>query len=132
MVGWMLVWSDQTELPVPRCATPGPTMPSQVVLIWEPTSPWFHASVGSSPKQDLPHVALPLDRKKSVLAKSITVGVRLGSPVIMCRIFSSTGSARYLVSQTVCPVTRSLPVSLAAARSSERTGELDRPGWPCT
>ena len=35
----LVEWSDQTELSMPRCATPGPTMPSQVVLICGLTSP---------------------------------------------------------------------------------------------
>ena len=49
MVGWVSVWSDQIELSMPWWATPGPTRPTQVVLICSATVPWFHASppVGS-------------------------------------------------------------------------------------
>jgi hypothetical protein len=60
-VGWMSVWSDQIALLTPELATPGPTRPSQVVLISGATSPWFHASppLGSL-KHELPQLAGPL------------------------------------------------------------------------
>jgi hypothetical protein len=68
--------------------------PEQVVLISGATSPWFHASCpAGSLTQDVPQLAEPLLSQKSVFPKSATVPVRLGSPVIMCRIFISTGSA---------------------------------------
>ena len=70
-------------------------MPTQVVLICAATVPWFHASVPLGwVKHDLPHEALPLVSQKLALPNITIDGVRLGSPVIMCRIFSSTGSAR--------------------------------------
>src|SRR5260370_9861466 len=113
----MLVWSDRTELARPRGATPGPTMPSQVVLICEPTVPWFHASVpGGTLKHDVPQLAEPPYSQKSVFPNRTVVGVRFGSAVTICRILSSTGSARELVRCTALPVARSLPVTVAAAR----------------
>jgi hypothetical protein len=95
MVGWMSVWSDQIALLTPVRATPGPTRPSQVVLISGATSPWFQASCPlGSLTHELPHLAGPLLSQKSGLANRANVPVRFGSPVIMCRMFISTGSAR--------------------------------------
>jgi hypothetical protein len=90
----MSVWSDHTEPFTPRFRTPGPTSPRKVVLISGATSPWFHASPpDGSLTQDVPQEAEPLLSQKSVLPNSVTVGVRFGSPVIMCSRLSSTGSA---------------------------------------
>src|SRR5258708_25926357 len=100
MVGWMLVWSDQTELSMPRCATPGPAIPTQVVLICSDAVPWFHASppLGSL-KHDFPHEAFPLDSQKLSLPNSTSDGVRFGAPVTMSRSFTSTGAAGQLLSR---------------------------------
>ena len=69
-------------------------MPSQVVLICGEMVPWFHASPpAGSLKHDLPQLAGPLDSQKLGLPNISIVGVRLGSPVTMCRIPISTGSA---------------------------------------
>ena len=59
------------------------------------TSPWFHASwPAGSLTHELPHLAAPLLSQKSGLANSANVPVRFGSPVTMCKMFISTGSAR--------------------------------------
>ena len=93
----MSVWSDQSELLTPWAWTLGPTRPSQVVLICGATSPWFHASPpdGSQTSAVLAQdEGRLLSSQKSGLANSASVAVRFGSPVIMCRFFISTGSAR--------------------------------------
>ena len=103
------------------------------MLIEGETSPWFHASCPlGSLTHELPHLADPLLSQKSGFANSANVPVRFGSPVTMCKMFISTGSARYLVTITPCPVARSVAVSPAAARSIARTGEAERAGCPCT
>src|SRR5438270_9982978 len=133
MVGRRLVWSVHVEESIPPCATPGPTMPTQVVPISGWISPWSHANFGKTHGFP-PQLVGVVWKKKSGLANHVKVGVRLGSVLIMWRACSSTGSASAAVSETVWTFPElsreygSSEVRPATSRSSFRTLGSVRPG----
>src|SRR5207247_3756662 len=112
-------------------STPGPTQPTHVVAISGWTPPWFHANVwllltvfGRNtqlsrllPAHGVVDEAL---RKKSPCANGVKVGVRAGSAVTMCRIFSSTGSAIATNSLSLTPFSGSVTCMADITFSSER------------
>src|SRR4051794_29697056 len=80
-----------------------------------------------------PHLGFEVVMKKSGLANSVNVGVRCGSAVTMCSVFSPTLSARYSVSGLVELLTYgSLTWTAAASRSSFRRAASVRTGLPFT
>ena len=111
-------------------------MPTHVLPISCWMSPWFQANPGST------HSATPVHgfdvwKKKSGLPNIVNVGVRFGSALIMCSVFSSTGSASACVSGTVCtaPPLRtygSSEVSPPTSARASRTAASVGPGWPLT
>src|SRR5438094_5786140 len=85
--------------------TPGPTYPTQVEAISSWMSPWFQANVWFDGGGIDAHAAwvaqvagvAEAKKNQSGSAKSVNVGVRNGSAVTMCSVFSSTGSANATV-----------------------------------
>ena len=63
MVGRTSVWSVHTSPVTPSCRMPGPTMPSQVTMMSDCTSPWFHAKAGFSTTHGWLQLGAPGKRK---------------------------------------------------------------------
>src|SRR5438132_5457009 len=103
-------------------------------------SPWFQAKLDGpragmkAQSEGSVHVGPPVAKKnQSGSAKSVNVGVLAGSAVIMCSVFSSTGSASACVIPfSTWPEYGFNQLSPALSRSSARTFGSVRSGLPST
>ena len=91
-------------------------MPTHVLPISSWMSPWFHAKPGLTHALHTACTGVDVVKKKSGLPNIVNVGVRFGSALTMCSVFSSTGVGERRVSGTVCTG----PMPLRTYGSSER------------
>jgi len=119
---------------MPLFCTPGPTNPTHVLPISFWKSPWFQAKPGLAQvvKPTQPPERFVVWKKKSALPNMVKVGVRLGSELIICSVFSSAVSARRCAIGVGPPAYGSTAVAFETSRSSLRTDGSVRPGpfWP--
>src|SRR5437763_825441 len=134
IVGRRFAWSVHVFASTPFAATPGPTKPTHVLPISSWMSPWFQANPGETHGLP-PNVGFePAVKKKSGLPKSVNVGVRAGSALIMCRSRIATESASAEVIGVAAPLALygSCSVIAPTSRSSLRTVASVRDGLPAT